>query len=58
MTEHDYNVCPDTTDGVHVPRPAEMSDREMPPGYFTVECAACGQTTGYPVPDPDELDWG
>lgn len=56
--EHDYNRCDNTADGKHVPVPAAIHDREMPKGYFTVECRECGQTTGYPMPkNADEIEW-
>jgi hypothetical protein len=56
-TEHDYNICPESENGRHEPRAALVSDRDMPAGYFTVECARCGQTTGYRMPDPQEIEW-
>jgi mono/diheme cytochrome c family protein len=58
MTDDDYNVCPATTDGKHKPKPADVHDRDMPPGYFTVECAACHQTTGYPFAlASEDIEW-
>ena len=62
QTEHDYNLCPENTggpgeNGTHEPRAAYVSDRDMPPGYFTVECSRCHQTTGYPLPDPQDIEW-
>jgi hypothetical protein len=53
MPEHDYNVCPETDDGKHQPRAGV--DLDMPAGYLVVECAACFQTTGTPI--PDDLEW-
>lgn len=56
--EHtDYAVCPESEDGKHVPQVPAANDRDMPAGYFTVECARCYQTTGYPMPDPADIDW-
>lgn len=55
--DHDFSVCPVATDGKHSPSPATVHDREMPAGYLTIECALCGQTTGYPMPEPEEVTW-
>ncbi len=56
MTERDYAYCVER-DAEHDPVPAAVHDPEMPPGYFTIQCKACGQTTGYPMPDPEDIDW-
>lgn len=56
--DHDYAVCPETTDGTHEPRIALMQDSEMPEGYVTFECSACHQTTGVYVGVPEDIDWG
>jgi len=53
----DYGWCKER-DAEHDPVPAPVHDKDMPPGYFTIECAACHQTTGYPMPDPEDIDWG
>lgn len=53
MAERDYSICPDTVDGKH--RPRDGYDREMPEGFLTVECSACGITTGVPI--PDYIEW-
>jgi rRNA maturation protein Nop10 len=55
--DHDYSVCPDSLDGKHDPKPADVHDREMPDGYFTIECSQCGQTTGYPMPAAEDITW-
>lgn len=56
MTD-DYSRCDETEDHKHVPVPAAVHDAEMPEGYFTVECEACHQTTGYPMPDAEDITW-
>lgn len=56
--DRDWSVCPEHELGLHNPRPAPIHDREMPDGYFTIQCVNCGQTTGWPMPNPDEIDWG
>lgn len=53
----EYEYCVER-DAEHDPIPAAAHDREMPEGYLTIECAACGQTTGYPMPRPEDIDWG
>ena len=60
--KHDYNVCDIGMeidgDEYHKPIPAPIADGEMPAGYLTIMCSRCGQTTGYPMPPADEIDWG
>jgi hypothetical protein len=51
----DYRVCPCTKSGRHVP--AAGYDPEMPTDHFTIQCEACSQTTGYPLPDYDDIEW-
>ena len=55
MTEHDYSICPDNPDGKH--RPKDGWDPEQPAGFVTIECASCGQTTGYPIPPLEDITW-
>jgi rRNA maturation protein Nop10 len=55
MTDRDYNVCPEDDAGEHDPRAA--LDPETPAGYFTIQCATCGQTTGVAMPDPQDIEW-
>lgn len=56
MSERDYSICAETDDGKH--RPRDGYDPEMPPGYATIECSACGQTTGIKIPSYDDIEWG
>lgn len=55
LEEHDYDICPYMPDGRHVPRAGY--DPEQSEGYATVECSACGQTTGIPIPPTEEITW-
>lgn len=55
--EYDFSICSESDDGKHEPGPAFMHDVGMPEGYFTVECRRCRQTTGFPLPPPDEIVW-
>lgn len=55
MTEYEY--CPER-DAEHDPMPAQISDPDnVRAGYFTVECRACGQTTGVPMPAAEAVEW-
>jgi hypothetical protein len=54
----EYDWCAER-DAEHDPRIALMQDPEMPPGYVTIECAACHQTTGvaFDMPAAEDIDW-
>lgn len=57
MNEHDWARCPDNDDGRHRPVQGPY-DPELNPGFLSVECDGCGQTTGVPIPPLDSIDWG
>lgn len=54
--ERDYNVCPENLNGVHGPIVQHL-DLEIPEGYCSVACTACGTTTGIPIPPVDQIEW-
>jgi hypothetical protein len=54
MPKRDYSICEETQDARHVPRDGHPDAGE---GFLTIECAACGQTTGYPIPPLDDITW-
>ncbi len=56
--QEDYAKCSQNADGKHTPEPASVHDQDMPEGYFTISCSGCLQTTGYPMPDAQDIDWG
>lgn len=51
-----YHECDANPSGVHGPLRGGY-DPEMPEGFATVECAACGLATGIPIPDAADLTW-
>jgi hypothetical protein len=54
----DYNVCPSNADGRHGPIVHNFEDYDIDPGYVSVRCEACGESTGHPIAAfADDLEW-
>jgi hypothetical protein len=55
-TARDYSVCAETIDGLHVL--VAGVDHEWSDTHVSIQCRACGTTTGYPIADiRDRLEW-
>lgn len=52
----DYNICEVNENGKHGPIEANY-DPDIRDSHVSVACTACGLTTGYPLPDLEDLEW-
>lgn len=53
----DYSICTVNEDGKHGPIRAGI-DPEIEDTHVSVECAACGVSTGFPIADfIDRVEW-